>query len=420
MILLDISGASAIVRKQDILTSGMVGAKVVFCFDEDWNNLAKTAVFRAGKVVKDAVVVDSVSEIPHEVLAAPGVVLEIGVYGTADNGSVVIPTVWARTNTIKHGADPSGDESVNPSLPIWAQMQEQIVDMRVVSEEAKETANDAARYIGASMVIDEAEGDNIYLDNAADQYLVGLRIFGKTTQDGTPTPNAPVELESLGDSGNITVNVTGENNARSMTFATPNGLRGVPVASGGNYTDANGKRWICDEVDFERGVYIQRVVNKVFDGSSDEPWSTYTYSAYEGYSLNASDMAIGNRQNGYCDRIPVNSSTERTLGIWLGVSNNFIYVHNATGLAVNTAAWRAWLSEKPITIQYILATPIETALSEEELAAYAALRTYRDNTTISNDASAHMELEYVMDAKKYIDSLLAGGTSATILEATVE
>ena len=48
----------------------------------------------------------------------------------------------------------------------------------------------------------------------------------------------------------------------------------------------------------------------------------------------------------------------------------------------------------------------ETALTEEELASYAALHTYRGNTTISNDASAHMEIEYVMDSKKYIDSLV--------------
>ena len=76
-------------------------------------------------------------------------------------------------------------------------------------------------------------------------------------------------------------------------------------------------------------------------------------------------------------------------------------------------------------IQYILATPIETPLSEEELAAYASLHTYRGNTTISNDASAHMEIEYAMDAKKYIDSLVAGGSTGdpgggTILPATVE
>ena len=135
MILLDVSGARAIVRKQDILTNGMVGAKVVFLFDDDWTDLAKTAVFRAGRVTKDAVVVDSVSEIPHEVLAVPGVALEIGVYGTADDGSIVVPTVWAKTNLIRRGVDPSGDESLDPSLPIWAQMQEQLDSMYKSKEE---------------------------------------------------------------------------------------------------------------------------------------------------------------------------------------------------------------------------------------------------------------------------------------------
>lgn len=275
---------------------------------------------------------------------------------------------------------------------------------------AAKNANDAADHANHTakslMVIGSAKGNSIHLDGASDQFLLGMRIFGKTTQDGTPTPEAPVELVSVGDGGSITVNITGDNEARSMTIATPNGLPGIPVTTGGNYVDADGQQWVCDEIDFGRGVYVQRVINKVFDGSSDEPWSTYTYATYEGYSLNAADMAVGNRQNGYCDKIPVNSSTERVLGIWLGVSNNFIYVHNATGLAANAASWRTWLSENPITIQYILATPIETPLSEEELSAYAALRTYRGNTTVSNDAGAWMDIEYVMDAKKYIDDMI--------------
>ena len=38
------------------------------------------------------------------------------------------------------------------------------------------------------------------------------------------------------------------------------------------------------------------------------------------------------------------------------------------------------------------------------------------NTVVSNDAGAYMDLEYVMDAKKYIDSMISG----TILAATVE
>jgi hypothetical protein len=125
MILVDISGASAAIRKQDVLTAGMVGETVKFRFDDDWEGLAKTAVFRAGDVTKDAIVNDSVSKIPHEVLIL-GLPLEIGVYGTKDDGKVVIPTVWAKTNPVKAGADPSGDEGLDPSLPIWAEIQEEV------------------------------------------------------------------------------------------------------------------------------------------------------------------------------------------------------------------------------------------------------------------------------------------------------
>lgn len=151
MILIDVSGANVIVRKQDTLTSGMVGAAVVFRFDEDWKSLAKTAVFRAGKVIKDAIIVDSVAEIPHEVLATYGYALEIGVYGTADDGSVVIPTIWGKTDPIKPGTDPSGDESLDPSLPVWAQIQEQIASVQRFSDET--SAEHEARLIGIENVV---------------------------------------------------------------------------------------------------------------------------------------------------------------------------------------------------------------------------------------------------------------------------
>lgn len=134
MILIDVSGASATVWKQDILTSGMVGAEAVFRFDEDWDAMGKTVVFRAGNITKDATVLDSIAKIPHEVLAIPGIPLEIGVYGTADDGAIVIPTVWASTRPIQPGADPSGDTSMDPSQPAWSQMQEQLNHMYKTSE----------------------------------------------------------------------------------------------------------------------------------------------------------------------------------------------------------------------------------------------------------------------------------------------
>lgn len=40
---------------------------------------------------------------------------------------------------------------------------------------------------------------------------------------------------------------------QTLTLNTPNGLPGIPVSSGGNYTDSSGRQWICDEVDFRGG-----------------------------------------------------------------------------------------------------------------------------------------------------------------------
>ena len=46
---------------------------------------------------------------------------------------------------------------------------------------------------------------------------------------------------------------------QSLTLQTPNGLPGVPVSKDGNYTDADGQQWVCDEIDLKRGKYVQRV-----------------------------------------------------------------------------------------------------------------------------------------------------------------
>ena len=116
-----------------------------------------------------------------------------------------------------------------------------------------------------------------------------------------------------------------------MSISTPNGLPGIRVTSGGNYTDSNGQLWICDEVDFARGVYVQRIG---------------TIDSYAGEAV-----------------------TEPYL--------------STTG-ALSTGA----------KVLYVLATPIETQIREDELAAYAALHTNKPNTTIYNDAGAHMDVGY--------------------------
>ncbi len=279
----------------------------------------------------------------------------------------------------------------------------------------------------AFAVINSASGEDIAVSDSSDSNLHGLRIYGKTTQNGTPTPDAPVELVSVGDSGSITVNVTGESRSQSMTIATPNGLPGIPVTSGGNYTDANGQQWACDEIDFGRGMYVKRINIVDFENAvgarEKKPASgdTYRFSFY--IHENPTYLPSAN-PHGMCNALVYNSEP-----IDLNNLDNAVVAYYNGGIFVRCDACEtvgefiAWAKSVGLKVQYILAEPIETPLPEEELAAYKALYTYRDNTTVSNDAGAYMELEYVMDAKKYIDSLVAGNNpqaTGTILPATVE
>lgn len=85
----------------------------------------------------------------------------------------------------------------------------------------------------------------------------------------SPSPDYPQEIQSAGDDGNLSVIVKNPDNEQmqSVSFSTPNGLPGIPVTSGGNYTDENGQQWICDEVDLGRGVYVQRIDKGAFDAT---------------------------------------------------------------------------------------------------------------------------------------------------------
>ena len=293
------------------------------------------------------------------------------------------------------------------------------------AKNANEAAVKAANTAKSLMVVGKVAGASIQLDDAIDQFLVGLRIFGKTTQDGTPTPDAPVDLVSVGDKGSIAVNVTGKTNAMSMIIATPNGLPGIPVASGGNYTDANGQQWICDEKDYARGVHIKRINVVDFENAVG-----YLSIYPVGSNIRRHDFRIADNPTflpaanigGMCNALvysplpTTRNDTDLTICSYI---NGGIYARYDKYATVGEFV--AWAKEIGLKVQYVLATPIETPLSEEEIEAYASLHTYRDNTTVSNDAGAYMELEYVMDAKKYIDSLIGSGTSsAGIVNATVE
>ena len=102
-----------VIEKPLHIISGTVGLPVEFTFDSHWDGLRKIAVCQAGHITKDTVLVNNTTAVPAAVLANPNVRLNIGVYGTNEDGSLAIPTIWANLGQIREGALPSGNEGID-------------------------------------------------------------------------------------------------------------------------------------------------------------------------------------------------------------------------------------------------------------------------------------------------------------------
>ena len=134
---IEVSGVNAKIVCRKRIPRGIVGGTVEIRYtDPIWDSLTKTVVFR-GSCVKDVMNPGSVVQIPAEVVADAGSLLQVGVYGVDAENNLVIPTLWADLGYIESSADPSGDEAADPQLPVWAQLQEQIGDLSKLETEDK-------------------------------------------------------------------------------------------------------------------------------------------------------------------------------------------------------------------------------------------------------------------------------------------
>lgn len=373
-------------------------------------------------------------------------------------------------------------------------------------------------------------GNPLILENCiGGKALKALHVYGKSTQDGTPTPDAPVPIVSAGDGGSMAVRVTGRNliqginrifapseaieggvrivnltggNSRLayftaelkkgvqytisykeklvqgadirvsvylpdigqfvkktfipkqdtgtlgiylnnneigiveitdiqleigtasttyspyheqlLTLPTPNGLPGIPVTSGGNYTDQSGQQWVCDEVDFARGVRVQRV--KVKELSPDDKW---TYQKLDGGNNNYQERLDDtvSAKAGWpciCNILPFknvmwNDSVANLPKIY-AYAKEITASFPPSSEYSSLEAFKQLLTNVKSVIYYALATPIETPLTDAEIAAYKSLTTYAPTTVLQATDGAGLEATYkcnVRKAEKTINDLYA-------------
>lgn len=224
---------------------------------------------------------------------------------------------------------------------------------------------------------------------------------------GIPSPNVdyPQEIQTISDFVVEVKSSMGEGaTPQTLNITIPEqGFYGIPVSSGGNYTDSSGKRWICDEFDFKNKKFIKRTVRFSFDGSEDERWNVLaaeeTRVRFSIISTNGRIRNVG----GLCNRLIYQSSGARpgTFYSW------DTYLVISVEPSINTVTLlRDYLNTHPLDVIYPLETPVEYDLTDAEMQAFEELHTYKPNTTIMSDSEpqAGMKVEYALDMKTYVDN----------------
>lgn len=212
---------------------------------------------------------------------------------------------------------------------------------------------------------------------------------------------------------------------KKLIAPTPNGLPGIPVSSGGNYTDGNGQQWVCDEIDFARGVYVKNIIectpiitnanvgtipidSKWYDSSKSYSYELYVYSAVDGYWSLCSHFQPYAFANFY------NKGVEN--GFCATTKSCVFNIPKSLGICTTLAEFKEWWSNSGVKLYKVLEAPTETPLDAETLAAYQALLTYSPSTSITNDAGAYMDVGYTTATG---EQKTASGTDIVISDSTV-
>ncbi|MBQ6944198.1 MAG: hypothetical protein IJN43_07700, partial [Ruminococcus sp.] len=190
----------------------------------------------------------------------------------------------------------------------------------------------------------------------------------------------------------------------------------------------------CNYYDLAKGVKVQKVDEIVFDGESEFDgvqgvWSaagpgdgTYTIVQWQSDPEHKISKLLSADDNvaPMCTHfVNQDGSLEWDYVEMYAGQYPSVYFYIAGNWTVD--AFKQRLKElydagTPMKLRYALAEPIETPLTEAEIALLKGLKTFGEGTLVYNNDGALLEVEYQADTKKYIDNKIAELTAALITE----
>ena len=201
-----------------------------------------------------------------------------------------------------------------------------------------------------------------------------MMICGKFSQDGTPTPENPVEIKSV---VNPTVKVTNEDGLKVQSVTLNNiTLNAIPVNSGGNVTIGE-QQYVSDYVDVEKGKLYRKVKRLNLKDVKDVSVSHGLHSNGNGYlALSVNDTSKEHRP--ISNRYKSSTWTDKSGYVYIPSNNSIIFVNDRF-----TDRQTAIKLVQDTYVIYALTSQTEEELSLEQIKSLKSLSTYYPTTNIS-------------------------------------
>lgn len=192
---------------------------------------------------------------------------------------------------------------------------------------------------------------------------------------------------------------------QAVKIPTPSGLPGIPVKSGGNYTDESGQQWICNLIDLgnrREGLFCKYIADlSLFKFSMHASGSLYMLN------LTANGLPVATNEYTYalCSHFPL-GFTEGQIYV---LTNYIAFTPSAafpTLDSFNDFLERQSEKGTPVQIAYVCGTQESQPLSAEADFDLKTLQTHADTTVVhSVEPVAGMEVRYVANGTKYLQSI---------------
>lgn len=275
-----------------------------------------------------------------------------------------------------------------------AQTAESALSTKITEETERAKAAEQANADGIGQLkedIDDLSSTKItkfYASNLGENHITDsdngkiqdMMIYGKSSQDGTPTPENPIEIQSV---VNPKLSVSNSDSTLTQEATLPYTLNAIPVTSGGNVT-IDGQQYIADYVDIDKKQLVRMVESYKLTGSriADKLGNKSIYFINSKFLRPSANKVVG--------AIRCNYFKEKS---WSEVIDNGVQgvcvIHNTDYIGVThdelttVDEYKTFFNEHDVYVNYALRTPTITNLTDDEIQAFKSLTTYYPTTNIS-------------------------------------